>query len=476
MGFPAEKLEVSAVRDCQELRELPDGRLDFDEPGRYVIYELPHNASGFLEIKLACFSPLTLYVSFDELLMERAADDRASRVDCTRLDCANAVRYDLGVGRHSLRFFEPYTMKYLRLAVVGGTCAVEAVGLTEYKHPPLELNMAGLTPELRIIGLAALETFRQNAVDLFTDCPSRERAGWLCDSYFSGRVEYALTGGHTIERAFLENFLHEKTYTALPEGMVPMCYPADHYDGWFTPNWALWLLLELDAYRRESGDADLPARFRGKVSALLRYFERFENEDGLLEKLDGWVFIEWSRANKFVQDVNYPTNMLYAAALAAVGRLYGDEALLRKADRVRSAVLVQSFDGEFFVDNARRVDGRLERTGMISETCQYYAFFFKLATPDTHTKLFERLLSEFGPQREATVWPQVCPSAPFIGNYLCLDICMQYGYRQQAMDNIVEYFLHMAQMTGTLWEHEDIRASCCHGFASYVLYWLATDL
>lgn len=105
LGFPAEKLEVSAVRDCQELRELPDGRLDFDKPGRYVIYELPHNASGFLEIKLACFSPLTLYVSFDELLMERAADDRASRVDCTRLDCANAVRYDLGVGRHSLRFF-----------------------------------------------------------------------------------------------------------------------------------------------------------------------------------------------------------------------------------------------------------------------------------------------------------------------------------------------------------------------------------
>ena len=26
------------------------------------------------------------------------------------------------------------------------------------------------------------------------DCPSRERAGWLCDSYFTAKTEYVLTG------------------------------------------------------------------------------------------------------------------------------------------------------------------------------------------------------------------------------------------------------------------------------------------
>ena len=40
--------------------------------------------------------------------------------------------------------------------------------------------------------------------------------------------------------------------------------------------------------------------------ALFDYFERFRNEDGLLEKLESWVFVEWSKANHFVQDVNYP--------------------------------------------------------------------------------------------------------------------------------------------------------------------------
>lgn len=85
---------------------------------------------------------------------------------------------------------------------------------------------------------AAIETFRQNAVDLFFDCPSRERAGWLCDSFFTGRVEYLLTGKTAIETGFLENFLHEECYAALPEGMFPMCYPADPYvfyeDGIYT--------------------------------------------------------------------------------------------------------------------------------------------------------------------------------------------------------------------------------------------------
>ena len=53
-----------------------------------------------------------------------------------------------------------------------------------------------------------------------------------------------------------------------------------------------------------------------RVLRLLDYFKPFENEDGLLEKLQSWVFVEWSAANDFVQDVNYPSNMLYAGTLA----------------------------------------------------------------------------------------------------------------------------------------------------------------
>ena len=40
--------------------------------------------------------------------------------------------------------------------------------------------------------------------------------------------------------------------------------------------------------------------------------------------------------------------------------------------------------------------------------------------------------------------------------------------RDQLLDEIRAYFLPMADATGTLWEHNEPTASCCHGFASHV--------
>ena len=97
--------------------------------------------------------------------------------------------------------------------------------------------------------------------------------------------------------------------------MLPACYPADHYDGGFVPTWGLWFLIQLEQYLVRSGDSELVEALRPRVLKLLDYFKAFENDDGLLEKLQGWVFIEWSKSNDYVQDVNYPANMLYAAAL-----------------------------------------------------------------------------------------------------------------------------------------------------------------
>src|SRR3970282_1385821 len=97
------------------------------------------------------------------------------------------------------------------------------------------------------------------------------------------------------------------------------------------------------------------------------------------EKLPSWVFVEWSKANDFVQDVNYPSNMLYAGTLAAAGRMYGAADLAAQSGKVRETIRKQSFDGRFFVDNAVRRDGRLQVTRNRSEVCQYFAFFFGVA-------------------------------------------------------------------------------------------------
>ena len=317
---------------------------------------------------------------------------------------------------------------------------------------------------------AARSTFKQNAVDVFTDCPSRERAGWLCDSFFISRVASDLCGNTRMERLFMQNFLLPPKFEYLPEGMLPMCYPSDHNDGVFIPNWAMWFVIQLDEYLQRSGDRPTVDALKPRVLALLSYFKQFKNSDGLLEKLPGWVFVEWSHANKLVQDVNYPSNMTYAEVLACVSRMYGMPELQAEADAMRETIRKQSFDGTFFVDNAKRqADGKLKSSGERTETCQYYAFFFHTATPQTHAALWETLRADFGPDRhQNNKHPEIHFANAFIGNYLRLELLSRQGLSAQILDETKGYFLKMADLTGTLWENDNTSASCCHGFASHV--------
>ena len=184
--------------------------------------------------------------------------------------------------------------------------------------------------------------------------------------------------------------------------------------------------------------------------------------------------MEWSRANDLVRDVNYPSNMLYAACLDACGDLYEDGQMHARAAAMRKTILAQSFDGEFFIDNAVRKDGVLVLSGEKTEVCQYYAFYFGVATAESHPQLWERLLYDFGPhRRENNKFPQVHFANAFIGNYLRLDLLYRNGYKDLVVQNIEGYFTKMAEITGTLWEHDRTSASLNHGFASHVVCWLA---
>lgn len=100
----------------------------------------------------------------------------------------------MNAGKYRLMNFAPYTMKYLQIVVLG-ECIVEQIQFKEYKNSSVlkRIHLPQDT-ELALIYDAALESFRANALDLFMDCPSRERGGWLCDSYFISSVEYVLTG------------------------------------------------------------------------------------------------------------------------------------------------------------------------------------------------------------------------------------------------------------------------------------------
>jgi len=479
-GFKEEELEVVPSIDLQRIatadvswQDAPAAPADTLQlgPGTFHLLDFGTNLTGFPGARVTVTKAALLYLTFDEVLTERD-------VDFKRLGCVNVLTYDLAPGTYDIESFEPYTLRYLKAIVTRGECRIENVYLREYTNPSVwKAHFASSDADLNRLFEAGRETYRQNSVDVFTDCPHRERAGWLCDSFFTARTAHDLAGDSVVEKTFLENFLLPASFPYLPAGMLPMCYPADHNDGIFIPNWSLFFVLQLEEYLRRSGDRGLVEALRPKVMRLFEYLRKFRNTDGLLEKLESWVFIEWSDANKFVQDVNYPSNMLYAAALAAAGRMYSTPELLAQAEEVRSVVRRQSFDGEFFVDNAVRRNGGLEVTRNRSEVCQYFAFFFDVAKPGTHEALWRKLQQEFGPARkEKKLYPEIHDANAFVGNVLRLELLSRYGHERQAIEESRAYWLYMAERTGTLWENIDLSASANHGFASHVAHVLYRDV
>ncbi|MBN1488418.1 MAG: hypothetical protein JXA69_00750 [Phycisphaerae bacterium] len=477
-GYPENELTVIPSIELQAVANA--SRTDADTPAagryglganRYAIVDFGVNRTGFVGATVTCRAKTRLFLTFDEILSD-------GDVNFKRLGCVNILAFELEPGTYAVESFEPYTMRYAKLMVLEGACDVENVYLREYINPDIwGAHFAASDERLNRLFAAARETFAQNGADLFMDCPSRERAGWLCDSFFTARVAKDFNHDLSLETNFIENFLLPERFEHLPEGMLPMCYPADHNDGVFIPNWALWFIVQLEEYAVRGGDRAMVDALRPRVMKLFDYFKPFHNDDGLLEKLESWVFVEWSNAAHFVQDVNYPTNMLYAGALSAAGRLYNRPDLVEQADAIRETIRKQSFDGTFFVDNAERKEGKLTRTANRSEVCQYYAFFFKIVTPETHGALWKRLCEEFGPQRKQTkAHPDIHQANQFIGNVLRLELLSRYGLVQQLLEESAGYNLFMADRTGTLWENDGPYASCNHGFASMVAHVLYRDV
>ncbi len=433
--------------------------------------DFERNLTGFIGLHVSCREPVRLFLMFDEIMS-------GTTVDWKRLTSLNAIPFELAPGEYDLETFEPYTLRYLRVIALNGAVEISAPYLRELTCPSVwEASFSCSDSKLNELFDAARDTFRQNAVDIFMDCPSRERAGWLCDSFFTGRVERDLCGANPIERNFLENYLLPPSFPGIPEGMLPMCYPSEHRNHQYIPNWAMWIVPELAEYLQRTGDHALVDAFKPRVMAMFDFFKRFKNSDGLLEKLESWVFIEWSKANDCVQDVNYPSNMLFASALEVAGQLYNEPHLIEEAGRIRQTILKQSYNGQYFIDNALRQGDQLVVTQNHTETCQYYAFFFGMATPESHPELWKTLLQEYCPCRPVAERPTALdPANAFIGYYLRLELLSRFGALTQIQDELKALFLPMVRITGTLWENMNSNASCNHGFASHVAHSLYRDV
>ncbi len=429
----------------------------------YTTLKLDANRTGFIGVEVEVQAATRLIILYDEHLVGPTLHLRPRGQN-------RVIVWDLQPGNHRLETIEVYTFQYMKVLNEGGRLRLKNVTLREYANDAVwEVSYTHPDPELQLVFEAGRQTFRQNAPDLYMDCPGRERAGWLCDSFFTARAESALCGHSRVERNFLENFLLPERFPYIEVGMLPMCYPSDHANGRFIPQWALWFVLELEEYLHRTGDSRLIERARPRVEALMAWFAKKEMPGGLLRELPSWNFIEWSEANKLTKGINFPTNMLYSGTLESAYRLYAEPTWRDRAQRVRAAVMEHAWDGTWFHDLAVIFpDGTFQVTPERTEACQYYAAFFGFAGPHSHPDFWQALVHRLGTSPTEEPVEGLFPANVFIGYYLRMDLLLRHGEHDTLKRELKGLYLEMAQMTGTLWEKKDEHGSLNHGFASYV--------
>lgn len=433
--------------------------VDRASAGEFYAYDyvLPVERTGFLQLEIEAFERTELYAVFEEILVDGKWTFR-------RDSCNDFLGMILDKGKRTFVSAEPYAVHYLKILTTANVKITPH--LIAYENNKADCVRVEGDERFVKIFEAAKNTFRQNAVDIFTDCPGRERAGWLCDSYFMAITERLLTGENKIEKKFLENIILADTSADVPQGMVPKCFPSEHTAWLYIPNWAMWFILEVKSYFDRTGDRELVDRAKEKIYSVVDFFKKYFNEYTLLENLESWIFIEWSICNEraYTKGVNIPSNILYAYALESVSILYGDSQLADLSKKMRQAIVKLAFNGEFFIENLLRDEnGNLTLCeNHVSETCQYYALFMGLCPSETFKK---KMVEEFGPLR-TSAYPEVGRSNVFIGYYLRLFYLCDIGEYDTAAEEILEIFTVMAEQTGTLWEKVEATASCNHGFAS----------
>lgn len=461
--------------ECEELLSPRLNSFIFEKEAKertlnYRAYALDRVYCGKFKLNIKATKASQIYLIYDDYLID-------GKIKFNREQIIHGLKWMLAPGEYELYSGEVYMAKYF-CVVVDGEADIESLSVICIENAETEDYALACSDEaLQKIADAGLHSFQQNAYDLLTDCPSRERAGWLCDSFFTARAERFFTGDNKVEKNFLENYALYQNEHFNEDGILPMCYPSEPSNpASYIPNWILWYVIELEDRDTRQGSKCLSHLEKEKLKAIVDFFAKHENEYGLLENLEGWLFLEWSQANDFLLDVNFPSNMLYSGMLKSAGKLLEDDKLIEKAEKLKETILKLSFNGSFFVDNAIRENGQLIIQNNVSETCQYFAAYFNILTREENPDFYERIFNGLAPNRKQKEYPDIAPSNMFMGYILRLTVLDRECEHERLLEECKITFAEMVKDTSTIWELFSDNASCNHGFGAIVSMFIGKAL
>lgn len=466
--------------DCKVSRDGGSVSFSVGKSLKCAAFDMKEMHVGFIDFAVKLDESAAVDIIYSEKLEDDGEIISQSGFNtCFRVYCDKGVTY--------FTSFEPYAFRYIKILVnTDKPFKVLKIGLITYVTPDRRGGTFLCSDEnLNAVYEAAYKTLRLNTLDIFMDCPDRERGGWLCDSLWTGRAAALMLADPSIERAMIENFLSEPADECY-YGFFPQCYPAsgDFKNGALT-TWSFWLIIEIYEYYKRTGDRELIDRMKPRIDGFFDGVSKLCGEHGMFES-HSTVFVDWSLSNEreYVYPISCAANVEYACALECYDALYNVPEAKEHAAKIRKtlkdvAIDLGGYDPRFILhDSLEYKDGKLKGKPFYSEAAQYTMLWGGLFTEKECPGLIDAVVNELGPcpeRKPPTL--DIGAANMFIGLCIRLDMLSKLGYPDVMLKEIRHLCGHMLKEgPGTLWETVSGTSSRCHGFMAHIGVLISRDV
>lgn len=243
--------------------------------------------------------------------------------------------------------FTYHGFRYLEITGLPAETGPEAVSALVLRaaNEPIG-HFATSHPLLNAVHRIIDRAVRSNMFSVLTDCPHREKLGWLEEAHL---VFDGVARGYDVA-AYYRELVRNMAEAQTPDGLVPDIVPeyvvfADGFRD--DPNWGSALIIVPWLLYREHGDLETARRYFPAMCRYLDYLGARATGDRLAHGLGDWIAIDESTPVELVSTWAYHRT---ARTLARVASAIGEAADARRyhllADRIAGAFQARFFDPE----------------------------------------------------------------------------------------------------------------------------------
>jgi hypothetical protein len=433
----------------------------------YVTLDFGKEVTGYVRLRLNGVAGGIVDLGYSEML-------RDGQVDYLKEQMNYADRYIMRDGPQDWELFFWKGFRYLQLTFRNCPKPVELESVS-LLFTSFAVNYRGSfecsDPLLNRIWDLGRWTLQLCMHDGHEDCPWREQGQWLGDQQVELQTNYVTFGDTALGTKFFRQIAQGQDDQGRLPGEYPAeiaVYPQRQPIGPGLPTFmAQWVTMLLHHYRY-TGDLQVVSELFPNVSRVIGYLGRFQDGDGLLAQVPGFVFLDWVPelmpwygSNPSVltgMNCHYYRALLDAAELAGlVGEKTQQNDWVRQAEKLRQVINERLWSEEKGVYAHARTGGELSAQLAVHDSI--LAVYAGVAPPERASRSF------------ANLFDKPLPDLIQIGSpyfyFFYLRALRMAGRHQQALDVTRQSYGKMLEAGATsCWELFGNSGSLCHAWSS----------